>query len=93
MAVASFAAAEDQQARLQSEMDTRALNRAVEWLRPFVETMGWEYVVVWKIADDPSRYGNAMHASDGQSVQSDEFFDWKQSMAVRVFTRIFPEFH
>ncbi|KAK4785724.1 hypothetical protein SAY86_002413 [Trapa natans] len=54
--VASSAAAEDQQARLQSEMDTRALSRAVGWLRPFVETMGWEYVVVWKIADDPSRF-------------------------------------
>ncbi|KAK4763930.1 hypothetical protein SAY87_013368 [Trapa incisa] len=56
MAVASSAGAEDQQARLRSEMDTRALSRAVGWLRPFVETMGWEYVVVWKIADDPSRF-------------------------------------
>ncbi|OWM76064.1 hypothetical protein CDL15_Pgr009709 [Punica granatum] len=57
MAVPSFA---EQTSMLQAEetaaMDVRALHRALEWLRPFVETMGWEYVVVWKLGDDPSRF-------------------------------------
>ncbi|KAJ1423050.1 hypothetical protein SESBI_12633 [Sesbania bispinosa] len=28
----------------------------VEWLRPLVETKGWDYVVVWKYGEDPSRF-------------------------------------
>lgn len=28
----------------------------VEWLRPLVETKAWDYVVVWKYGDDPTRY-------------------------------------
>ncbi|KAJ7943646.1 transcription factor bHLH90 [Quillaja saponaria] len=34
----------------------RDLERAVEWLRTFVETQAWDYCVVWKLGDDPSRY-------------------------------------
>lgn len=28
----------------------------VELLRPFVETKAWDYVVVWKYGNDPTRY-------------------------------------
>lgn len=28
----------------------------VEFLRPFVETKAWDYVVVWKYGNDPTRY-------------------------------------
>ncbi|XP_068462841.1 transcription factor bHLH90 isoform X2 [Phaseolus vulgaris] len=28
----------------------------VEWLRPLVETNIWDYVVVWKYGDDPTRF-------------------------------------
>uniref|UniRef100_A0A7N0TF04 BHLH domain-containing protein n=1 Tax=Kalanchoe fedtschenkoi TaxID=63787 RepID=A0A7N0TF04_KALFE len=43
------------------EMETavremRGLERAVEWLRPFVEQHGWDYCVIWKSGGDPSRY-------------------------------------
>ena len=34
----------------------RVLEFAVEWLRPLVETNAWDYVVVWKFGDDPTRY-------------------------------------
>ncbi|GKV22881.1 hypothetical protein SLEP1_g32698 [Rubroshorea leprosula] len=27
-----------------------------KWLRPFVERKGWDYCVVWKLGDDPSRF-------------------------------------
>ncbi|KAI7724791.1 hypothetical protein M8C21_031216 [Ambrosia artemisiifolia] len=30
--------------------------RALEWLRTYVETMAWDYCIVWKFGDDPSRY-------------------------------------
>ncbi|KAK1438209.1 hypothetical protein QVD17_04015 [Tagetes erecta] len=30
--------------------------RALEWLRPFVETMAWDYCIVWQFGNDPSRY-------------------------------------
>ncbi|WOG88768.1 hypothetical protein DCAR_0208003 [Daucus carota subsp. sativus] len=33
-----------------------ALERAVEWLRPLVKTQEWEYCVIWKLGDDPSRF-------------------------------------
>ncbi|KAL4570195.1 hypothetical protein LXL04_025846 [Taraxacum kok-saghyz] len=29
---------------------------ALEWLRPVVDTMGWDYCIVWLFGDDPSRY-------------------------------------
>ncbi|KAI8528291.1 hypothetical protein RHMOL_Rhmol12G0138600 [Rhododendron molle] len=32
------------------------LDRALEWLRPFVGTKIWDYCVVWKLGDDPSRH-------------------------------------
>lgn len=32
------------------------LDRALQWLRHFVETKAWDYCVVWKLGDDPSRY-------------------------------------
>ncbi|KAK7361868.1 hypothetical protein VNO77_03957 [Canavalia gladiata] len=28
----------------------------VEWLRPLVETKAWDYVVVWRYGDDPTRF-------------------------------------
>ncbi|KAK7386881.1 hypothetical protein VNO78_27228 [Psophocarpus tetragonolobus] len=28
----------------------------VEWLRPLVQTNAWDYVVVWKYGDDPTRF-------------------------------------
>ncbi|XP_030961162.1 transcription factor bHLH90 [Quercus lobata] len=34
----------------------RGLERTVEWLRPFVQTKTWDYCVVWKLGDDPSRF-------------------------------------
>lgn len=34
----------------------RDLEKAVEWLRPFVDSKAWDYCVVWKLGDDPSRY-------------------------------------
>ncbi|CAH1414974.1 unnamed protein product [Lactuca virosa] len=30
--------------------------RALEWLRPIVETMAWDYCIAWQFSDDPSRY-------------------------------------
>ncbi|KAF5754055.1 putative transcription factor bHLH family [Helianthus annuus] len=30
--------------------------KALEWLRPLVEKMSWDYCIVWKFGDDPSRY-------------------------------------
>ena len=37
------------------KMIVGALERAVEWLRPLVKTQEWEYCVIWKLGDDPSR--------------------------------------
>ncbi|XP_044492651.1 transcription factor bHLH90 isoform X2 [Mangifera indica] len=34
----------------------RHLETPVEWLRPFVESKAWDYCVVWKLGDDPSRF-------------------------------------
>ncbi|TYJ36956.1 hypothetical protein E1A91_A05G343300v1 [Gossypium mustelinum] len=34
----------------------RGFDRAVEWLRPFVDSKGWDFCVVWKLGDDPSRF-------------------------------------
>ncbi|PKI52110.1 hypothetical protein CRG98_027526 [Punica granatum] len=57
MVVHSFA---EQTAMLRVEetaaMDVRVLHRALEWLRPFVETMEWEYVAVLKLGDDPLKF-------------------------------------
>ncbi|KAF3431922.1 hypothetical protein FNV43_RR26658 [Rhamnella rubrinervis] len=30
--------------------------RAVEWLRPLLQVQKWDYCVVWKLGDHPSRY-------------------------------------
>ncbi|CAK9148339.1 unnamed protein product [Ilex paraguariensis] len=38
------------------DADMRALEGAVKWLRPLVEGEGWDYIVVWKLGDDPSRF-------------------------------------
>ncbi|ESR51616.1 hypothetical protein CICLE_v10033428mg [Citrus x clementina] len=35
----------------------RDLEKAVEWLRPFVDSKAWDYCVVWKLGDDPSSGG------------------------------------
>ncbi|KAF3685457.1 hypothetical protein T459_01052 [Capsicum annuum] len=32
------------------------MERALEWLRPLVDSKNWEYCVVWKLGDDPSRF-------------------------------------
>jgi len=37
------------------EETMKRLDGAVEWLRPFAETNCWDYCVVWKLGDDPSR--------------------------------------
>ncbi|MBA0624659.1 hypothetical protein Godav_009973 [Gossypium davidsonii] len=37
-------------------MTMRGFDRAVEWLRPFVDSKGWDFCVVWKLGDDPSRF-------------------------------------
>ncbi|KAJ0038037.1 hypothetical protein Pint_22965 [Pistacia integerrima] len=34
----------------------RHLETAEEWLRPFVVSKAWDYCVVWKLGDDPSRF-------------------------------------
>ncbi|OMO80201.1 hypothetical protein COLO4_24178 [Corchorus olitorius] len=34
----------------------RGFERAVEWLRPFVDSGNWDFCVVWKLGDDPSRF-------------------------------------
>ncbi|XP_057948950.1 transcription factor bHLH90 isoform X2 [Malania oleifera] len=34
----------------------RALEKALDCLRPLVETKTWDYCVVWKLGDDPSRF-------------------------------------
>ncbi|KAH7570287.1 hypothetical protein JRO89_XS05G0081800 [Xanthoceras sorbifolium] len=35
----------------------KGLERAVEWLRPLVDAKkAWDYCVVWKLGDDPSRF-------------------------------------
>ncbi len=28
----------------------------MEWLRPLVQTKAWDFCVVWKLGDDPTRY-------------------------------------
>ncbi|MCD7446016.1 hypothetical protein HAX54_031499 [Datura stramonium] len=32
------------------------MDRALVWLRPLVDSKNWEYCVVWKLGDDPSRF-------------------------------------
>ncbi|XP_039071995.1 transcription factor bHLH90-like [Hibiscus syriacus] len=34
----------------------RGFDGAVKWLRPFVDGKGWDFCVVWKLGDDPSRF-------------------------------------
>jgi hypothetical protein len=41
---------------LKLEVDMRGLDRAMERLRPLVDSNAWDYCVVWKFGDDPSRY-------------------------------------
>ncbi|KAL3625743.1 hypothetical protein CASFOL_030272 [Castilleja foliolosa] len=33
-----------------------ALETVFEWLRPLVNTKPWDYCVIWKLGDDPSRF-------------------------------------
>ncbi|XP_065876414.1 transcription factor bHLH90 [Euphorbia lathyris] len=34
----------------------KALERALELLRPLIDSKNWDYCVVWKLGDDPSRF-------------------------------------
>ncbi|KAH1074139.1 hypothetical protein J1N35_026467 [Gossypium stocksii] len=34
----------------------RGFERAVEWLRSFVYSNAWDFCIVWKLGDDPSRF-------------------------------------
>ncbi|KAB1200779.1 Transcription factor ABORTED MICROSPORES [Morella rubra] len=38
------------------EETMKGLEGAREWLRPLVQTKAWDYCVVWKLGDDPSRF-------------------------------------
>ncbi|KAM7468653.1 hypothetical protein LguiB_016215 [Lonicera macranthoides] len=55
-----------------------ALERSMEWLRPLVHSRAWDYCVVWKLGDDPSRFiewmGCCCNGSNGENVkgESDE---------------------
>ncbi|XP_059447574.1 transcription factor bHLH90 isoform X2 [Corylus avellana] len=41
---------------MEKTMEGLEFDGAVEWLRPFIETKCWDYCVVWKLGDDPSRF-------------------------------------
>ncbi|XVF02464.1 hypothetical protein REPUB_Repub04eG0177600 [Reevesia pubescens] len=34
----------------------RGFEKTVEWLRPFVDSKAWDFCVVWKLGDDPSKF-------------------------------------
>lgn len=34
----------------------RGGERLKEFLRPFVDSKAWDFCVIWKLGDDPSRY-------------------------------------
>lgn len=34
----------------------RGGERVKEFLRPFVDSREWDFCVIWKLGDDPSRY-------------------------------------
>ncbi|XP_020538971.1 transcription factor bHLH90 isoform X2 [Jatropha curcas] len=48
--------------------DMRGLERAVELLRPFVDSKAWDCCVVWKLGDDPSSGGGG---GDGGKVKEE----------------------
>ncbi|XP_042038639.1 transcription factor bHLH90-like isoform X2 [Salvia splendens] len=33
-----------------------SLEKGIEWLRPLVNNQPWDYCVIWKLGDDPSRF-------------------------------------
>ncbi|KAF1001771.1 transcription factor bHLH90-like [Apium graveolens] len=51
-----------------------ALERAVEWLRPLVKTQEWDYCVIWKLGDDPSRFVEFVNCCCGGGEDVDECY-------------------
>ncbi|XP_004509817.1 transcription factor bHLH90 isoform X2 [Cicer arietinum] len=57
--------------------------RVVEWLRPLVETKAWDYVVVWKYGNDPTRFiewmgcccggGNIEHVKFEEKMDDEQY--------------------
>lgn len=38
----------------------RSGERVKEFLRPFVASRAWDFCVIWKLGDDPSRYTHTL---------------------------------
>ncbi|XP_041013604.1 transcription factor bHLH90 [Juglans microcarpa x Juglans regia] len=50
----------------------KGLETLVEWLRPLAQTRAWEYCVVWKLGDDPSRFIEWIGCCCSGGVDGDE---------------------
>lgn len=66
----------------------KGFESAVEWLRPFVDSKVWDFCVVWKLGDDPSRYQlstylfhsfflGGVHLSSDKAFFFCRFIEWK----------------
>ncbi|KAK8299791.1 hypothetical protein V6Z12_D05G344500 [Gossypium hirsutum] len=58
----------------------RGFDRAVEWLRPFVDSKGWDFCVVWKLGDDPSRDGHFQHSIRSKACEALSHFPFAISL-------------
>ena len=38
----------------------RGVERVKEFLRPLVDSRDWDFCVIWKLGDDPSRYTHTL---------------------------------